>query len=331
MKNLLYVFLIVLLTGSCRQKVVDTSHFNQVGQVLWVVGDIGNVMHHWSELGFTQYADLGVVTAELITNHKQTRLKIVKAFLGGADVTWIQPLEGVSVFSDFNKEYGDGAMSLVHRFPDLKSLKKELKRMSAIGIKVLEEVRINVDQGTLHYFLMDTRKEGKYTLAYTYGDTDLNIAKGFTGENRLGLILSQYAFAIRDAGPVSEYWNRIGQPAFEISNPELFETKYYGEIVDHQLIQGWQRQGTIPYEWCIPVKPPIVYEDHINKHGEGIHHLAFNVDNMDAVLDDFRTRGYIVSMGGAWGEKDKPGSGRYEYIDLEHAGGLTMELLWNYQ
>ena len=26
----------------------------------------------------------------------------------------------------------------------------------------------------------------------------------------------------------------------------------------------------------------------------------------------------------------KPGSGRYEYIDLENAGGVTMELLWNH-
>ena len=30
-------------------------------------------------------------------------------------------------------------------------------------------------------------------------------------------------------------------------------------------------------------------------------------------------------------EKGKPGSGCYEYIDLEKAGGLTMELLWNYR
>jgi len=33
-------------------------------------------------------------------------------------------------------------------------------------------------------------------------------------------------------------------------------------------------------------------------------------------------------MGGAWGEKGKAGSGRYD-IDLADAGGLTMELLWS--
>ncbi|HAQ19166.1 MAG TPA: hypothetical protein DCR40_08040 [Prolixibacteraceae bacterium] len=84
------------------------------------------------------------------------------------------------------------------------------------------------------------------------------------------------------------------------------------------------------YEWCIPVKRPIVYADHIKLHGEGIHHLAFSVNDMDKVLNDYESLGYKNSMGGTWGEKGKPGSGRYEYIELEKAGGVTMELLWNY-
>jgi hypothetical protein len=36
-------------------------------------------------------------------------------------------------------------------------------------------------------------------------------------------------------------------------------------------------------------------------------------------------------MEGTWGEKGKPGSGRYEYVGLEDAGGMIMELLWSYQ
>ena len=51
---------------------------------------------------------------------------------------------------------------------------------------------------------------------------------------------------------------------------------------------------------------------------------------MDAVLQDYTARNYTNTMGGTWGEEGKPGSGRYEYIGLEQAGGLTVELLWNY-
>ena len=52
---------------------------------------------------------------------------------------------------------------------------------------------------------------------------------------------------------------------------------------------------------------------------------------MDPVLEDYRSRGFVVSMGGTWGEEGKSGSGRYEYIDLENRGGVTMELLWNFK
>ncbi len=79
------------------------------------------------------------------------------------------------------------------------------------------------------------------------------------------------------------------------------------------------------------MKSPIVYEDHINKHREGIHHLGFLVADMDKVLEDFIALGYVVSMGNTWNEKGKKGSGRYEYIDLEDADVVRMELLWSFQ
>ncbi len=148
--------------------------------------------------------------------------------------------------------------------------------------------------------------------------------------NRNGLVINQYAFAIHDPEPVSAFWHLAGLPEFSLVEPELGNKKYYGKRVDHSLIQGWQRHGDVAYEWCIPVKLPIVYEDHIRKHGEGIQHLAFSVKDMDEVLNDFESRGFVNSMGGTWGEEGREGSGRYEYIDLEEAGGVTMELLWNF-
>lgn len=34
-----------------------------------------------------------------------------------------------------------------------------------------------------------------------------------------------------------------------------------------------------------------------NKHGEGIHHLAVYVDDMDQVLEDYTSKNYVISMG----------------------------------
>jgi methylmalonyl-CoA/ethylmalonyl-CoA epimerase len=307
------------------------EHFKQVDQILWVVSDLDNVKYHWENLGFSQVIDLDTVDVFFKTTGNKDKIRLAKANLGGAIVNWIQPLEGNSVFTEFLREKKDGAMSIVHRLTNEKDLDSEVNRLACLGVEILEKIDINTDYGMLHFVLMNTQEKGTYILGYTYGETDLEIIKKLKPDNRQAMHFVHYAFTIRDPDHVSAYWNKLGLPEFQITYPELGNTRYYGELADYKLSQGWQRHGTIPYEWCIPIKLPIIYEDHINKHGEGIHHLGFTVENMDSVLEDYKSRGYVISMGGTWGEKGKPGSGRYEYIDLEHAGGVTLELLWSYQ
>jgi hypothetical protein len=36
-------------------------------------------------------------------------------------------------------------------------------------------------------------------------------------------------------------------------------------------------------------------------------------------------------MSGAWGERGKKGYGRFAYMDTQAAGGIDIELLWNYK
>jgi hypothetical protein len=328
MKKLL-ILLLTMLLSACGKNIPEVpTHFKHVDQVLWIVDDLDNVIAHWEDLGFSQVLLLDTLDARLSKANDKIQLRLALANLGGAQIAWIQPLNDHAIFSDFLDSYGNGAMSLIHRFADSDQQDEELERLSSLGVEILEQVSISTGQGDLNYTLMDTRKEGKYILGFTFGDPLLRME--LSAENRHQMKINQYAFAIKEADEVSDFWAKLGFPEFEINHPVLGETRYYGEIVDHDLIQGWQRHGTVSYEWCIPVKPPIVYEDHINLHGEGIHHLAFSVNDMDVVLQDYAARGYNNTMGGTWGEKGKPGSGRYEYIGLEQAGGLTVELLWNY-
>ena len=94
---------------------------------------------------------------------------------------------------------------------------------------------------------------------------------------------------------------------------------------------GWQRHGKVAYEWIQSLQGPDVYRDHMKVHGEGLHHLAFNVPDMDKDLGWWGGRGFPESMSGAWGEKDKPGSGRFAYVNAQSLGGTDIELLWNYK
>ncbi len=305
------------------------DHFRHVDQIIWIVKDLDKIIESWKKLGFNQIEILDHASAKS-KNDKLLNVRMAVANLGGAHVTWIQSLSGESVLTTFHSSYGDGVISLVHRVHSKSLLQAEVERLSNIGIEVLDNISFSTPKGKLNITLMDTQKKGKYVLGYVANETSADIHAGLTSENLHNLKLNQYAFAINNAKDISDFWVKIGFPEFQINRPKLSETKYNGTIVNHELIQGWQRHGDIAYEWCIPVKGPIVYADHINTHGEGFHHLAFSVDNVDKVLRNYGSLGFKNTMGGRWGEKGEPGSGRYEYVGLEDAGGMTMELLWNY-
>jgi catechol 2,3-dioxygenase-like lactoylglutathione lyase family enzyme len=331
MKKLILVsFLLAIFVSQVRSEGVPEC-YKHVDQMFWVVSDMDRTIESYKKLGFNQFADLEIVYIESEKSKSLSTARLVRANLGGARVNWIQPMTGSSIFHEFYKKHGEGAISLVHRFPAKKEMKKELKRLSDLGVAVTEKMTITAGAAEMEYVFLSTSEKGKYTLGFVYENQGRETFEDLLEENRNGLKLNQYAFAILDPDPVSDFWKNLGLPELEIRHPELGDPMYYGEPADHELIQGWQRHGTVAYEWCIPVKPPIVYADHIKLHGEGIHHLAFSVADMDQVLDDYTARDFVVSMGGTWGEKGRPGSGRYEYIDLEKAGGLTMELLWNYK
>jgi len=330
MRNTLLMLSCVLLI-SCGNNAPDApEYFKNADQVLWVVGDLDHTISQWNKLGFNQIINLGTANAFMKKSGSMVKIKIAKANLGGANITWIQPMEGESLFTEFHKTYGDGAFSLVHRMEKKKGIRAECRRLAKLGVKVKEEIRIPTRKGELFYVVADTYDKGKYYLGFATGWDDEKIVKSLSPGNLHDLKLSQYAFAIRDPKPVSEYWHSLGQPEFQINEPVLGNPHYFGKSVDHSLIQGWQKEFDIDYEWCIPVKNPTVYDDHIKKHGEGIHHLAYSVKDMEAVLKDFTEKGFSVSQGGTWGESGKPGSGRYEYVDLEKAGGLALELLWSF-
>lgn len=319
-----------LLAQTAAPTMQSQEYFKQVDQTICVVNDLEMVIKKWQQLGFDQWIQLGTVEATTKKSGKKIKLKMAQANLGGAIITWIQPLDTKSVFGHFNITYKDGGMGLVYNLGNEQNMRKEVERLKLLGTEVLDEVSIYTTSGNIEYVFMNTRKEGKYILGFTFGDVDKNLTSALTGKNLFAMKHNQYAFVAKDPKPISAYWQKIGMPPLTEAKPDVSEKMYHGAAMDYDLKQGWQKQGKVPYEWCFSQRGPNVYLDHLKNHGEGMHHLGFAVTNMDEVIRDYESKGYHFSMSGAWGEKGKPGSGRFAYVDMEDAGGVTMELLWNY-
>ena len=213
-----------------------------------------------------------------------------------------------------------------------KELKQEAQRLKDLDITILDNLEIRTSRGKFNYFLFNTAREGKYTLGFLLEEEAKRLFDPLkNGSNRHNLKFAQYAFAVADESDVADFWYNFGLPDMTVTHDSIHDKIYYGKPGVFDVKLGWQRHGSIPFEWCIPLRGPNVYEDHIQLHGDGFHHLAFGTADIDTVLSDYTAKGFVVSQSGGWGNKGNPGSGRFAYLDPKGLGGITIELLWNYK
>ena len=324
--------LLVLLLAAVPALAQLPEFYKSVDRIVWVVDDVDRVVSAWKTTGLVSVRDNDIVRVAVRHRgaHVESRMRWAVVRLGDHVIDFIQPVEGADAYADFLKRHKPGVFALMHRVPSFDAYRAEIKRMEALGVKVLQS---GADpDGGIQYTFFDTEPQGKYSLGliWTAGpdaEGPLRPPDAVAGAARV----TQYAFAIRDLGAVSKYWAALGWPEMTVTDPGGRDRLYRGKPGEFTMKLGWHRHGKVPYEWILSTKGPNVYEDHLAKHGEGFHHLAFNVPDMDKAIAEWVAWGFPVSQSGAWGEAGKRGSGRYAYHDLHAAGGIDIELLWNHR
>jgi catechol 2,3-dioxygenase-like lactoylglutathione lyase family enzyme len=322
----LLVLLLVVAAAPTGAEVPDL--YRKVASVHWVVRDLDRVRAGWANLGFPTL-DLGEMTAggSYLGQHGSSRFRVEQARLAEAEVVWIQPLDGESALSDHLARHGDGVFSVNYAVAGREALGAEVARLGALGVAVLQRGEVTTPAGRITVVHMDTAGEGKYVLGLVHDETPRppSEAPPFA----VPLKLSQYAVVVRSLEKVSAYWEKLGFPKMEITHGALSDLVYRGQPGKFDQRLGWHRHGTVTWEWIEPVAGPTVYEDFLKDHGEGFHHLAFDVPDIDAAGRFFASHGAPIVQSGVWGEKGKPGSGRFSYAATDAFGGVTTEFLWN--
>src|SRR5262245_15423010 len=137
--------------------------YKSVDRVTWVVDNIDRVVLGWEKVGLIQIERRSDAELPVTFRGKETKAKVRMAsgFLGDVRVDWIQPMDGVNAFTEYQKKHRSGIFSLVHRVAGEEALKQETERLHGLGVQVLQ----SGEQVT--YF--DTEPEGKYVLGLYYG------------------------------------------------------------------------------------------------------------------------------------------------------------------
>ena len=103
-------------------------------------------------------------------------------------------------------------------------------------------------------------------------------------------------------------------------------TTYYGKPSDASAKMTSFMMGGVSFELLQPVDEASVWMDFLNQHGEGIHHVTFNVPRTAAATAAFADHGYKVTHQGLFTGR----RGMYTYLNTDKDLGITIELLEYY-
>lgn len=140
--------------------------------------------------------------------------------------------------------------------------------------------------------------------------------------------VTQVAVVVKDINKAAAAWAKLlGTEVPQISVAESFPgrpTLYKGNPSDAKAKLAFFRMDNLQVELIQPMGPGSTWQEYLDTHGEGIHHIAFNVKDIDGMEELFLKNGNPTVMRGGWD------GGAYSYIDATNDLGCILELLESY-
>ena len=303
--------------------------YKQVNSVTWLVQNIDLARQGWEALGLSAvqaYPDV-VLTGSYYGKPIRIWAWEITGQLGNLTVNMIQPAEGqTNAWNSFLGKHGDGIFSIVHEVRSEAEMTQEIKRMHGLGVEVLQQVSLERDGKRVTYTYFDTEPQGKYVLGLVYWPGGAPAADLPGKVNHLALV-------VKDLGPVSAYWQKLGFPAFRPDHATPREdSRYRSEPLWFAFEVGYQHYDQFSYEWIsAPSSPANIYADFLKQHTEGIQHLGVPVEDLGKAAAEYEKLGYPVWQSGAWGNVGQKDSGQYDYMDTDSIGGVSVELIHAYK
>jgi len=98
----------------------------------------------------------------------------------------------------------------------------------------------------------------------------------------------------------------------------------HGKPTNYKIKQAFAQMGSILFELNEVVEGKTIQTEFIEKKGEGVHHLGFLVDDLDAEVARYQERGFSVMQ-----RYTTPNKGvSFAFMDTDKLGGIVHELVW---
>ncbi|HLA39587.1 MAG TPA: VOC family protein [Candidatus Glassbacteria bacterium] len=308
--------------------------FGEVSHLGWVVKDLHATIDYWEKIGIGKiYVDEEHRLENTFFRGKPADVLVRWGWaqLGRVGLEMFEPVRGYSAYDRFMEKHGEGIQHVAFAQETVEQLESRLAALAGVGVEVLERGTFRNGQGIFVY--LDTEPaigvdvELAYDPNYAKRKNDPPPAPPDGQLDPFGQII-QYAFCVPDVDGFCGYLQKLGFAIREINRDNQgLERRYRGRKDDIRMHMGWSKFGEVTAEIIQPTKGRSIYDEFIEKHGGGFHHIAFAVSDMDRTLASLKERGVEISQDGAWGKTSV--EGRFAYLDTDSHGGLTIELLWD--
>lgn len=140
-------------------------------------------------------------------------------------------------------------------------------------------------------------------------------------------IITQVGIVVNDVEKTAQAYAAIlgvEMPSIDITDTvDKSETEYNGEQSIARAKLAFFDLGSVQLELIEPDKNPSTWREHLNEKGEGVHHIAFVVDDMKETVKEMEARDMPLIQKGEFT------GGRYAYMDTTNELKVLIELLEN--
>lgn len=141
--------------------------------------------------------------------------------------------------------------------------------------------------------------------------------------------VDQVAIIVRDIDrAMTHYVDRLGIGPWDVYTygpHRMHRMTFRGEERSYVMKLALTFVGSTMYELIESVQGPNIYEEFLASRGEGLHHLGYYVDDVEAEIAAMAAKGYPLLQSGHGFGAD--GDGAYAYFDTERDFGCILEAI----
>lgn len=146
--------------------------------------------------------------------------------------------------------------------------------------------------------------------------------------------VSHIGIVVEDLDAAVQFYSEVfGVGPFEIVEFDAASTDYFksfGEFAKPKFRAGLCHSGNFFIELVQVTEGKTIHTQFFDRHGEGLQHLCFMVENTDEALKSLKTRGIepVLDYQFSSGEGSERTTVREVYLNTaEFSGGTTIQLL----